>query len=350
MQGGLDFGVFAPCCPACRTDAQSSALAVTAWTAEGGGQGILACQNSVCGARYPVISGIPVLVSDMQRYLADAGVYLLARDDLWGPVSDLIGAGMPPGAWFDASRQHLSGYVRDHWGMFDTADTDSPAPGQAWALAQAGLALAERSGFGTVSGPVVELGAAAGGVTGALSRLLKVPVLGIDLSAPLARFAAKALRGGACRYPLRVGGTAYAVRHLELPAGRDDTAIWLADALAPPLPHGMADLVVALNLIDCVADPARLMRQAASLLRPGGRLIACTPCDWNVNATSPAMWVGGREEADGAPDLGVWAAGCTGLHLIGRDAAVRWDVRVHARATMTYQVEIIVLQRPFPAR
>jgi SAM-dependent methyltransferase len=260
-------------------------------------------------------------------------------------VADLIGAGMPPGAWFDASRQHLSGYVRDHWGMFDATDHDSPAPGQAWALAQAGLALAERS-LGAVSGPAVELGAASGGVSAALAAALNVPVLGIDLSAPLARFAAKALRGGSLSYPLRISGTAYTTRTLDVPQARPDTAIWLGDALAPPLPHGFADLVIALNLIDCVADPARLLRQAASLLRPGGRLIACSPCDWSVNATSPSLWVGAREAADAAPDLARWAERCTGLRLIGCEPALPWQVRVHARATMTYQVELFVLQRP----
>jgi len=132
-------------------------LRLLAWQDARGGQGVLACTAEGCGKQFPVIDGVPVLVADLPRFLNEAGVYLLARDDLWAPVADLLGSVLPPGSWFDATRQHLSGYARDHWGAFDAADRDTPAPGQAWGLAEAGLALA-----GAVCGPVVELGAAAG--------------------------------------------------------------------------------------------------------------------------------------------------------------------------------------------
>jgi hypothetical protein len=136
---------------------------------------------------------------------------------------------VPPGSWFDATRQHLSGYVRDHWGHCDPTDRATPTPGQAWALTRAGLAMA-----GAVSGPVVELGAAAGGVTRALAEELDTAVLGLDLSAPLARFAARALRGGTFHYPLRLSGTAYAEREIAVPPPvRGSCDIWIADALVP---------------------------------------------------------------------------------------------------------------------
>src|SRR3984957_13791524 len=240
----------------CRARGAVAPLQLTAW--DNSDQGILACAADGCGGRFPIIDGLPVLAPDLPRYLAEVGVYLLARDDLWAPVADLLGAVTPPGAWFDAARQHLSGYVRDHWGSCDPSDRDTPVPGQAWALAEAGLALID-----TVAGPVIELGAAAGGVTRALAERLDTPVLGLDLSAPVMRFAARALRGGTLRYPLRLSGTAYAERDIVVqPPVRGDASVWLADALVPPVAEGCAGLVVALNLLDCVADPATLMRAA----------------------------------------------------------------------------------------
>lgn len=317
-------------------------MRLDAWQEIGAGQGILACTAGDCHARFPIVDGIPVLVADLPRFLNEAGVYLLAREDLCAPLADLFGSLLPPGGWFDATRQHLSGYVRDHWGAFDPTDHALPAPGQAWSLARAALRVA-----GAVSGPVVELGAAAGGVTRALAAELDTDVLGIDLSAPLARFAARALRGGALRYPLRLAGTAYAERELTvppLPRGRG--AIWIADATVPPLAPGCAGLVVALNLLDCVSDPKALLHSAAALLRPGGKLLLCTPCDWNAAATPAEHWIGARTTAAAAPDLAGWAQAVCGLDIEAHTAGHGWEVRVHARAAMHYQVEVLVLRRP----
>jgi len=336
------FGVFAPHCPTCRARSGSAVpLQLAAWHGTGDGQGILECQAADCRTRFPVIDGVPVLVADLPRFLNEAGVYLLSREDLWAPVADLFGSLVPPGSWFDATRQHLSGYVRDHWGGFDDGDRDAPLPGQAWGLARSALALA-----GTVSGPVVELGAAAGGVTRALAEALDTNVLGLDLSAPLARFAARALRGGTLHYPLRLSGTAYAEREITVPSPlRGSSDIWIADALVPPLAPQCAGLVVALNLLDCVSDPTALLRAAASLLRPGGQLLLCTPFDWSTAATPAEGWVGARCLATAAPDLALWAEGVSGLGVVARSGEHGWEVRVHARATMHYRAELLVLRR-----
>jgi len=319
-----------------------SALEVSSWQDTDGGQGILVCTHADCRARFPIIDGLPVLVADLPRFLNEASVYLLARDELYEPIADLLGSLLPPGSWFDATRQHLSGYVRDHWGAFDTTDRAAPAPGQAWALAQAGLAQA-----GAVSGPIIELGAGAGGVTRALAERFDVPVLGLGLSAPLASFAARVLRGGRFRYPLRLAGTAYEDRQITVPPPRRDNAsFWIADALVPPLAPGCAGLVVALNLLDCVSDPAALLRAAAALLRPGGRLLLSTPFDWSTAATPVGAWLGARTTETAAPDLGVWAQQISGLATVGPRCEHRWEVRVHARATMHYRAEVLVLERP----
>ena len=172
-------------------------------------------------------------------------------------------------------------------------------------------------------------------------------VLGLDLSAPLARFAARALRGGTFHYPLRLSGTAYAEREIAVPPPvRGSCDIWIADALVPPVAAHCAGLVVALNLLDCVPDPKALLRAAAALLQPGGHLLLCTPFDWNIAATPAESWVGARSADTAAPDLGLWAEAMSGLRVVARSAEHGWEVRVHARATMHYRAELLVLRRP----
>jgi SAM-dependent methyltransferase len=135
------------------------------------------------------------------------------------------------------------------------------------------------------------------------------------------------------------------------PPPRNNASFWIADALAPPLAPGCAGLVVALNLLDCVSDPAALLRAAAALLRPGGHLLLCTPFDWSTAATPVGAWIGARSGERAAPDVGVWAEAVSGLATSRRASRARtWEVRVHARATMHYRAELLVLKKRLDER
>lgn len=89
--------------------------------------------------------------------------------------------------------------------------------------------------------------------------------------------------GGLLAIPLvragaRVVGVDVAVRALR--AARHELAAgWLAavgDLNTPPIAPASADLVLLADVLEHVDDPARVVREAASLLRPGGRLFVNT--------------------------------------------------------------------------
>jgi len=330
---------FAPRCPVCLAAGHDGRLRPEpGWkgTAERIRHGVLGC---ICGRAYPIIDGLPVLVADLGHYLGEAGIYLLARDDLPEAVADVIGRHMPPGAWFDAARHYCSTYGRDHWGAHDPDDVPWPPAGSARRLLEAVLpALPDGPGL------VVELGCAAGGVTHALAELAGAPVLGLDLSAPLARLAQHALQEGRARYPLREHGTAFALRDIAVPMAAAPGEAWIADAMAPPLAPGCARLVVALNLLDCVPDPRALLASIARLLRPGGVVVLATPFDWSANATPAAAWPGARALREPMPSLSamVAEAGFRPRLSAERD----WTLRLHARAAMTYRVSVVCAEAP----
>ena len=58
----------------------------------------------------------------------------------------------------------------------------------------------------------------------------------------------------------------------------------VADATATGLPTARADAVVCIDVLQLVPDPAALVREAARLLRPGGRLVLTT---WEGHADAP---------------------------------------------------------------
>ena len=337
---------FAPTCPRCRFLARPASPLTLAGGASSDADavrhGVLVCAAAECGARYPVIDGLAVLVPDLEHYLSEAAVYLLTRDDLPAETMDLIGASLPANSFFDAARQHLSSYARDHYGAWDPEESpDAPPPGSSWTLIEAGLARA-----GSVEGPIVELGCAAGGGCFRLAEQLGLPVLGIDLSAPLIRLAQHVVDRGTVRYPRRIAGTAYRDREFPLPfARRGLVDFWLADALTPPLASATAGLVLAVNVIDCVQDPERLIASVADLLRPGGKAILATPFDWSVTATARERWLGGRTAHDAPPSLTSVLVKESRLRLVSIEPDLPWTIRLHERATMTYRVELVLAER-----
>jgi len=333
-----------PACPACAAAGrQPSALSLDpGWTGADGRvrDGVLSCRDEGCGRRFPVLDGLAVLCPDPDRYLAEAGTYLLVRDDLPDGVEALVGASMPPGAWHDATRQALSTYMRDHWGVHDPDDPGDPPAGSARGLLDAALAAAEAAGR-IPDGPAVELGAAAGGVVAAMAARLGRHAVGIDLSAPLARAAQRTLATGEARYPLRERGAAYAARRFPVPVAGLPAEVRLGDALAPPLAPGSAALVVALNLFDCVADPLALVASAARLLRPGGVLAMSTPYDWSQAATPPSVWGPGPDGTGAGPTLAEAVACTPGLQILGEPQRRTWTLRLTGTSAMRYRVEVV---------
>lgn len=293
-----------------------------------------------CGRYFPVLDGIPLLLADLPRYLNEAAAYWLMRDDLTAGQEDGLGGLLAAGSYFDIARQHLSSYARDHYAAHDAQDTDLPEPGGAERLLRAGLAA-----IGDATGPALDIGCATGGNSLALAESGFSPVVGLDMSAPLIRMAARTAATGIARYGRRRGGTAYERREVRVPhQNRSAVRFVLGDALQIPFAPASFGLISAINVLDCVADPARLVQEMARVLKPGGWLIAATPFDWSPNATPADAWMGERVVMDQGSDL-------SGLLSRAPELAVRslpdqkWQVRLHNRATVHYQIAFAVAQR-----
>ncbi len=354
------FAAFAPLCPSCLKHGRGRhALTLAAVYAEQDGDvgaGILHCSNAACQHEYPIIDGVPVIVPALRTLMAERGVELLLRDDLEPELEGLVGDAIGPGTWFDSMRQVVSTYAWDGWADLDPAEpaaSDGPRPGAARRCLARLLELAG----GPKCSRVLDVGCAAGRTTFDLAAGdSDALVLGIDINPALLRVARQAA-AGIVSYPRRRIGLAYDRRRFAVAlAGAERVDFWLCDALTLPFEPGAADLAVALNLLDCVNEPLRLLAGLAEAVRPGGRIVLATPYDWSTRATPVETWIGGHSQrgrfaGDAEPFLrallreGAHAQSLGGLELLGEDQTWPWQTRLHERGAVQYRAHLLALAR-----
>jgi SAM-dependent methyltransferase len=233
----------------------------------------LACE---CGQRYPIVDGVAVIGPEVA----------------------------PEG---DDALEHLSIYIDSHW------VTRGP--------------LFERVAALPAVGSTVELGSSVGGV---LAVLPGERVVGIELGLAAARRARHLLAGEDVAYQRRITG-----RHYE-PAvvhgiAREATIV-CADALDPPLVPGAFDRVVALNVLDSVADPRQLLSVIDALARPGGEIVLSCPYQWI--APDPPL---GADPARELVEILRTGAGLRAPYEVVEEDELDWQLRRDARSRLTYR-------------
>jgi SAM-dependent methyltransferase len=370
------FTAFAPVCPVCarvcaRTGRPAPNLVIAAVAAGSAAEitaGTLHCPG--CRHEYPVVDGIPLIVPELRRLLGERGIELLLRDDLDAASESLIGDAIGPDSWLDGIRQTQSTYGWDGYGDLDPAEnscSDDLRPGAARRCLARLLELAPGTGEAR---RVLDLGCAVGRTSFDLADAHpQALVLGIDIHLGLLRLAQAAARGSV-NYPRRRIGLVYDRRRFPVAfAGAARVDFWACDALALPFAPAAAQLCLALNLLDCVPDPRRLLQGMADAVAPGGHILLATPYDWSTRATPLEAWLGGHSQraAHGGageaflhalvgdtPDADPFLAdprpadpahAIAGLVRIGEQAEWPWATRLHARSAVHYRTHLLALRR-----
>ncbi len=340
----------APLCPQCLHHHQIEApLAIANELTVRDGhliEGLLHCTNRDCWLEFPVIDAVPVIVPDPRSFIAGAIEQILARQDLSEAMESTIGDCAGPGSVFDTTRQHLSLYASDHFADWTGGgERTSQVPG----TIAAGLALAGIDG--KVPGRAIDLGTSVGRGGWSLVPHCEDVVLGTDLNFAMVRLAQTLLTRREAVFPTRRVGLVYDRETATLPEKTvdGDLDFWVTDVHALPFPAGAFQLVTALNLIDCVASPAHVVAEAARLLSPGGHLIATTPFDWAPGATSVEGWIGGHSQRGptaGRSEPALHAlVEANGFEVTGTRDDLTWQLRVHDRSVMHYQLHMIAARR-----
>ncbi|MCX5743732.1 MAG: methyltransferase domain-containing protein [Proteobacteria bacterium] len=305
-------------CPGCRTRTPER-LDVRTLSRDGD---ILAC---ACGRRYPIVDGVPIVMAPMRAEIAS-----VIERDLAPEVAALLVADGPDDAPYARLLEHLSIYLDAQWGDHATPPPDGPGAGHAAALLAKLVALPR-------VGLAVELGCSVGRFTAELAARAD-EVVAVDLHHGALRRARRLLAGEPIDYARRVAGRHYTRARITPPLQlvSDNVTFVCGDALDPPLIPAVFDRVIALNLLDSIANPRQLLSVVDALCAPGGELILASPYTWQSSVMPEHHRIGGADPATAVRQILEQGLGLGTRYRIEDEADVPWTLRRDARSAATY--------------
>lgn len=175
----------------------------------------------------------------------------------------------------------------------------------------------------------LDLGCAVGATSFELSRYC-AEVVGVDLSNAFIRTARRMQREGAIPLRYKIEGDRKGSTTLRRPSGTKPERILFKVGDAMKLPAALTgfDVVVMLNLIDRLPDPAACLQDMAGRIRPGGQLIIASPYTWLEACAPKAKWLGGHSHCATIDEIG--RALAPHFRLVRR-RQLSFIIREHAR-------------------
>ena len=339
---------FAPICPICKRDAAKHIklqLQVRVGDQEWVEEGLLFCPS--CRATYPILHGIPILVPDVQSYLTNSQIHLLWDDRLSFFAQQWLAESSGPSSGFELTRQYLSTYCWTHYGDLDPSFEGPPSHL---------LDLIEHLYRPTEKGLHLEVGCSVGRSTFEIASRSKQPTLGIDVNFSMIRVAQSILRKNRLQYGLRKVGITYRWRDYPVSLdGAEFVDFWVADALCLPFADHTMQTVHSMNVLDCVAEPVKHLKEMSRIQKDDGQIGVVCPYDWSPNAVDFQFWVGGKNQIqpmEGASDQIMHWLLCADSpvpelaksKVLYEQADLPWAIRVHDRSVMHYKTHLLVFQ------
>jgi SAM-dependent methyltransferase/uncharacterized protein YbaR (Trm112 family) len=314
---------------------------------------VLIC--GTCGAHYPVIAGVAVLLRETYSWL---------RRNYYYVVSGAVRAGgMDPeiNAWLERRGWHLSNHAADnyyetprwiniftdtHYGAGQAASERDMAGGRIAAAQPQVFEVMSEMISRHVRAPVdraLEIGANVGGLTRGIAAFAH-RAYGIDVAynpVLMARRIQCGSPGRVTSYERCVEGNSFEPRKLgPMP---DNTEFLAASAYELPL-RGKFGLILAANVIDSTANPRLLLERMQEALEPGGYLLVSSPYSWGSDEVDPDLWIGGavdRPSKAAVPEV----LRRSGLTVVEETDDVPWVLREHRRWHRVFSTHCILARK-----
>ncbi len=311
-------------------------------------EGALVCE--ACGASYPVVAGVAVVVRNPFRYFR--GFFPVAK----GYLAEVGGMSRPFEVWLYAQmlgdlerkdeklfprpqpydervghalHKWLGTYLLTHYfppvpsgeplldGLLEASHRRGPLAllgdmATRWCLPGAGLG--------------VDIGCSVGGLTLRLASLCEY-AMGVDLSFEKVLTARRVVLRAPCGpAPLRLYHEGVSYESVPIPeVSAENLDFVVASGSDAPVESGSADIVSSCNLIDIVNDPLAVLAEHVRILSPRGLLVLSTPYLDHTAAVTQHLAADGRD-----PRETVFAH-LPGFRILEEATRVPWLLRASDR-------------------
>ena len=298
-------------------------------------EGILVCDNPKCARRYPILHGIPVVLTDLTRFAASQLLALSCFNEPETLATMAIDG--PDDAALPRMLDYLSIYIDAHFGDYAIPAPDGPEPGcggtTLWqAIDARKIVTVERA---------IELGCGVGRGLYSLSHGAELTI-GVEMNFAALLYARWLLRGETVRYARRVSGRHYAPASIHAPAV-SSTSVQLicGDALDPPLAPDSFQRVVSLNVLDALRSAPEHLSVVDALCVPGGELLISSPFSWQSGIVAEDGRLNGSDPAITLHELLTTGRGLSASYAIGDCRELRWKLRRDSRSAVSYFTHLV---------
>jgi SAM-dependent methyltransferase len=117
-----------------------------------------------------------------------------------------------------------------------------------------------------------------------------------------------------------------------------------ADALDPPLAPAHFNRVAALNLMDSLRAPERLLSVVDELCAPDGEVLLASPYSWRSGIVDEAARLGPDPAAE-LRDRFVRGVDLEARYSVEEETELSWHLRSDARSTVSYRTHYLRLRK-----